>query len=61
MSGIVVDGESLPAVTSSGLDILSLANWAKAADSRPIHHVEWAVKAKKSNESSWNQMTLTSF
>ena len=23
-----VDGESLPAVTSSGLDILSLANWA---------------------------------
>ena len=56
-----VDGESLPAVTSSGLDILSLANWAKAADSRPIHHVEWAVKAKKTNGSSWIQTTRTPF
>ena len=46
-SGMVIDGECLPAVMSGGQEISDLQTWTEEADMRQMVHINWEVKLNK--------------
>ena len=43
VSGMIVDGDSLPALSSDGGEISTLQSWLEEADMRFVQHINYSV------------------